>query len=214
MRVSDKDQFWGGNSSIPSQVQEWTTVIIHEERLWQSGDSQAIEDFQKKYPTDVTDKMRASINAFRAYHCFYRPLNTEGCLVTMISNIQEDIIPEHLRLEPPGSKAWVERLVPGLTKVAAQDLATDDRECGICKGVYEEGISGNGVSPESAVKLPLCGHYFGSECTRLILTTKDEGGWGMRHCPICRGEVYKDGTSRTSTAGAVDSAPLEFGFEI
>ena len=214
MKIRAKDQFWGGNSKIPSQIQEWTTIIIHEERVWQSGDSQRIEVFQRKYPRDVTDKMRASINAFRAYHCFYRPLYTEAGLATMTSEIQEDVIPEHLRLEPPGSKAWVERFIPGLTKVAIQDLAADDRECGICKEVYEEGISGNNVTPESAVKLPLCGHYFGSECIRLTLTKKDEGGWGMHHCPVCRGEVYKIGPSRTSTAGAMDSAPLEFGFEV
>ena len=46
------------------------------------------------------------------------------------------------------------------------------------------------------------------------MTKKDEGGWGARLCPICRDEVYQIGTSRTSTAGVVDSAPLEFGFEI
>ena len=175
-KVHETDQFWVGNSQIPLQLSEWASTIIDEERVWQSGDSQAIKDFQTKYPRDVTDKMRILVNAFRAYHCFYRPLYTETGLVSTASNIQEDIIPEHLRLEPPGCKAWAERFVQGLNNVVIQDLANDDRECSLCKGVYEQDISGNGITPESAVKLPLCGHVFGSECIRLSLTTKDEGG--------------------------------------
>lgn len=201
-----RTQFWGGNSTIPSQIHHWTTIVSQEEWAYASRFYGNVKAFRERYSREATDKMRAGINAFRAYHCFYQPLS---------SRFQQDIIPSYLRLHPVGSKPWVDRFIQSLARVEVQDLAADDRQCALCKGVYEEEVSGNGIAPELAVKLPKCGHVFGEECLGISLLKKDEGGWGMHRCGVCRVEVYQIGaTQGTRQAEATDVAALDLGFQV
>lgn len=63
-----------------------------------------------------------------------------------------------------------------LSQVDEQELAEDDRDRSLCKGIYEEDIRGNGTTTEVAVRLS-SSHVFGYECLRLLLLSKNEGGW-------------------------------------
>ncbi|KAL8789701.1 MAG: hypothetical protein Q9195_006698 [Heterodermia aff. obscurata] len=167
--IDDRHKFWCGNSVIRLQIREWTSIVLAEELILRTGDRLAIFNFRGLRSKLQCNKMRDAIIAIRTYHCFYKPHPTD-------SNIQEDIIPEHLRLEPGGSKPWLESFMGKLSKVDEQELAEDDRDCSLCKGIYEEDISGNGTTTEVAVRLP-SSHVFGYECLRLLLLSKDEGGW-------------------------------------
>lgn len=82
-----------------------------------------------------------------ALSCFYRLLSSGPDSHSTSSNIVQDIIPEHLHLHP-GSRPWVEQFVRALAKIAVEDLAADDRDCGVRKDVNGEDVSATDRAPK------------------------------------------------------------------
>ena len=180
---SDPD-FWAGNLRIPTTVQKWTAVALEEERIWKSGDVSAIKEFHRKYPQETVDAWRLSIKEFRRFHCFYER-------VPGSRHLQRDTLSENLRLGRPGRELWNNNFIAELPKVPITDLAEDDRECFVCKGVYEQDEAMTGQA-EKAAKLN-CSHVIGTECLSLLILkkTKDSGGFGHDSCPVCRRKIWK-----------------------
>ena len=174
--------FWGGNDKIPQSIQEYAATIVREETIFRAGHTSAIERFRENYPRERMDSMREAVEAFRALHCGYEVLSLD-------KSLQLDQYPEHLRIGTPGSKLWVDTFIAGLSRVAVETLAQDDRECGICRGVYGEDIC-TGGEIESAVRLP-CSHVLGEGCLAKLLLKKSCGGTGHSICPFCRTQVYE-----------------------
>lgn len=179
--------FWGGNDRIPRAIDAYAATILREEAVFRGGDRMAIESFRNKYPRGTMDSMREAVEAFRAFHCGYG-------MLSISKSLQLDQYPEHLRTGAAGSQLWVDTFIAGLPRVAIETLAEDDRECGICKGVYNEDV-GTGGEIEKAVRLP-CTLVLGAGCLAELLLEKKCGGMGHHLCPLCRRHVYEPTAER------------------
>ena len=179
--------FWGGNDKLPQSIQAYAATILQEEDIFRGDDRMAIERFRESYPRERMNSMRKAVEAFRALHCGYG-------ILSISKSLQLDHYPEHLRIGTPGSRLWVHKFVAGLPRVAVETLAEDDRECGICKGIYNEDV-GTGGEIERAVRLP-CSHVLGVGCLAELILERNCGGMGDNRCPICRTHLYETTMTR------------------
>ena len=75
--------------------------------------------------------------------------------------------------------------------VNIETLATDDRNCGICRVEYSLSSSDIGDQedpPEKPVRLA-CGHVFGELCLKEWLSPAPQGG-NSNSCPTCRQQLF------------------------
>ena len=94
---------------------------------------------------------------------------------------------EHSGYTPKASAKTVQHFIDSLPDVPLESLAEDDRNCGICRGAYNQDPSLLNGLPETVMRLP-CGHVFGELCLTVLLSPKPEG-WEHRLCPLCRALV-------------------------
>ena len=171
-------EYWGDNDCIPKIIHLYSEVINIEDQIYSehSNTDQERINFRARHPRELTDKMRLAIKGFRKHHCFYEP-------VAAGSQMQRDLL-----RDPPGTKAWVDAFIAGLSQVPLQDLDVIDRKCPLCHGQYEQD-AGFGEDTEQPLKLP-CGHISGSQCLAHTVLRKSEEGGGFSNCTLCQARIY------------------------